>query len=279
MGLFENKTKFKHVIITGGGSGLGLGIATHYLRRGACVSVMDIQIKPAQQLQLDLVVQEHASQWQFIKMDVSQPEMVNSAVNMAIQKYGPPDLAINSAGVLINKTFEETTYDEFKRIIDINLMGSFNFSSAVLNHMKPGSRLVLIASVAGLISNYAYSAYGASKFGVVGLATSLRYEYESRGIHISCVCPPEVKTPMVEEEHSKGNKVSLELKRFAGSMGSNEACKQIVAGLDAGKWMIVPSFYAKTLVAFARILPRSFFCLMKQLISFAIKKNDNLESN
>src|SRR3546814_2598867 len=58
----------------------------------------------------------------------------------------------------------------------------------------PICRLALIASMAGLTSNYAYAAYGASKFGVVGLATTLRYEYEPLGIGISCICPPEVKT-------------------------------------------------------------------------------------
>jgi len=62
--------------------------------------------------------------------------------------------------------------------VDINLKGSRNFAAAVLPHMASGSRLVLLASLAGLVGNYAYAAYNASKFGVVGLASALRIEYK-----------------------------------------------------------------------------------------------------
>src|SRR3546814_19586442 len=98
--------------------------------------------------------------------------------------------------------------------------------------MGKGSCLALIASMAGLTSNYAYAAYGAPKFGVVGLATTLRYEYEPLGIGISCICPPEVKTPMVASERANGNPVSLELKEFAGSLEIDPACDAMLAGLD-----------------------------------------------
>ena len=130
----------------------------------------------------------------------------------------------------------------------------------------------LIASVAGLISNYGYTAYGASKFGVVGLATTLRYEYEHQGIKVSCVCPPEVKTPMVAEEHANGDPVSLELKKFAGSMEPEDACNQIFAGIESGKWMIIPSFEAKSLIFISRVLPWVFTLLMGRLIKFAVNK-------
>src|SRR3546814_18443523 len=95
---------------------------------------------------------------------------------------GAPQFAINSAGIIINKVLAETPAAEFSRGVDVNLNGSFNFAAAVLPTMGKGSRLALIASMAGLTSNYAYAAYGASKFGVVGLATTLRYEYEPLGI-------------------------------------------------------------------------------------------------
>jgi 3-dehydrosphinganine reductase len=266
------KAILKHVVITGGGSGLGFGLAMRYLMRGVSVSIFDLHITDSQQRELDNIAREHSSQCQFIKADVTQPEEIKEAVNVAIRRYGAPDLAINSAGVAMNKSFAETTPEAFKRVVDINLNGSFNFASAVLPTMLPGSRLVLIASVAGLISNYAYSAYGASKFGVVGLATTLRYEYEGQGIHITCVCPPEVKTPMVVKEYAEGNKVALELKKYAGSMQPDVACDQIIAGVDAGKWMVIPSFSGKAVVTFARICPWAFFALMKQLIKVSVKK-------
>jgi 3-dehydrosphinganine reductase len=268
------KPKSRHVILTGGGSGLGHGLATRYLMSGACVSVLDLHISEVQQEKLVSIAEANRGRCLFFNTNVTVPDDVNQSVVAAIEQFGAPDLAINSAGIIINKAFEDTSPDAFKRIIDVNLNGSFNFASAVLPNMKPGSQIALIASVAGLISNYGYSAYGASKFGVVGLATTLRYEYEGRGIRVSCVCPPEVKTPMVVQEHAEGDPVSLELKKFAGSMESDEACNQIFKGIEAGKWMIIPSFNAKTVIVFSRLFPSLFAASMKQLIRYAVNKID-----
>lgn len=266
------KTTIKHVVISGGGSGLGFGLASRYLKRACAVTVLDLSINDERKQTLEALAVAHHTKWQFFFTDVTDAKGLKDNVQHAIAGFGTPDLAINSAGVVINKSFEDTHPDEFKRVIDINLNGSFNFASALLPNMQKGARLAFIASIAGLISNYAYSAYGASKFGVVGLATTLRYEYEHKGIHISCVCPPEVQTPMVTEEHAHGNKVSLELKKFGGSMQADDACDQIVAGLDAGKWMVIPSMNAKILAASARHFPTPFFALMKQIIKYTEKK-------
>ncbi len=266
------KTIIKHVVISGAGSGLGFGLASRYLKRGISVTVLDLAINEERKQLLNELAVAHHTRWCFFTTDVTNAQILKENIDHAIVKFGSIDLAINSAGVVINKALEDTSPEDFKRVIDINLNGSFNFASAVLPTMKTGARLTLIASIAGLISNYAYSAYGASKFGVVGLATTLRYEYEHKGIHISCVCPPEVQTPMVTKEHAHGNKVSLELKKFAGSMQADDACDQIVSALDAGKWMVIPSFNAKFLATSARIFPRSFFAIMKQLIKRTVKK-------
>src|SRR3546814_12374701 len=73
--------------------------------------------------------------------------------DLAAQAWGAPQLAINSAGIIINKVLAETTASEFSRVVNVNLNGSFNFAAAVLPTMGKGSRLALIASMAGLTSN------------------------------------------------------------------------------------------------------------------------------
>lgn len=98
-----------------------------------------------------------------------------------------------------------------QRDVEVNLIGSRNFSAAVLPLMTPGAQLALIASLAGLVPNYGYAAYSASKFGVVGLAGCLRLEYRPKGIDVCVVCPPGVETPMVTEERRSGDAVGLEL--------------------------------------------------------------------
>lgn len=224
---------------------------------------------------LDELAHTHSASWHFFETDIRNAGLVEKNVEQAISLFGSIDLAVNSAGVVINQSLEETSPEDFKRVIDINLVGSFNFAHAILPKLTSNSQLAFISSIAGLISNYAYSAYGASKFGVVGLATTLRYEYAHKGISISCICPPEVKTPMVEAELKSGNSISLALKKFGGSMAPDDACDQIVAGLDAKKWMIIPSLNAKFLALFTRLSPGLFFRAMTQLIKHVEKKNSN----
>ncbi|WP_166267175.1 SDR family NAD(P)-dependent oxidoreductase [Marinobacter caseinilyticus] len=255
-----------HVMITGAGSGLGLGLALRYLKRGAAVSVLDLMLSDDRRTTLEAAARTGGAAWQFLPADVSDELALGHAVTAAVAAFGAPDLAINSAGVALNKAFSDTTAAEFRRVVGINLNGSFQFAAAVLPTLQPGGRLALVASLAGLISNYGYSAYGASKFGVVGLATTLRYEYEPLGIHLSCICPPEVDTPMVADERLHGNPVSLELKQFAGSLDTDVACDQMVAGLDAGRWMIIPGHSAKLTAGVARYLPGPFFAVMNRLV-------------
>lgn len=262
----------RHVLISGGASGLGLGFAKRYLQQGFCVSILDLAISNESKMALQHLALLNNTQWQFHKADVTHVSELVDAIKSSVTTYGSPDLAINSAGIVLNKTVADMHPDEFNRVINVNLNGSFNFAWALLPTMKAGSRLALVASLAGHTSNYAYSAYGASKFGVVGLATTLRYEYELQGINISCICPPEVNTPLVEGEREHGNPVSLELKKIAGSMDADEACDQIVNGLNQGHWMIVPSASGKATAFAARYLPGLFHRFMSYMINKTSKQ-------
>ncbi|MGO1749295.1 MAG: SDR family NAD(P)-dependent oxidoreductase [Marinobacter sp.] len=264
---------YNHVMITGGGSGLGLGMALRYLKRGCQVSVLDLTMSHESHGLLDVTASVGQTAWQFLSADITDFEQTQTSVLAAVDAFGSPDLAINSAGVVVNKAFADMEPSEFRRVVDINLNGSYHFAKSVLPTMQADSRLALVASIAGLTSNYAYAAYGASKFGVVGLATTLRYEYEPQGIHISCVCPPEVKTPMVAKERTDANPVSLELKALAGSLEANSACDQIVAGLDAGRWQIIPGWSGKLTAFGARYLPGPFNAVMLRLIGKALRKH------
>lgn len=269
--------KFNHVMISGAGSGLGLGMALRYLQRGCKVSVLDLVVPPASYERLDSAAKAGNSDWQFHVADITDFDLLQTAVNNAVAHFAAPDLAINSAGVVLNKTFAEMQPGDFQRVININLNGSHNFAAAVLPTMRAGSRLALVASLAGITSNYAYSAYGASKFGVIGLATTLRYEYEPLGIHISCISPPEVNTPMVFEERKAANPVAMDLKALAGSLEVDAACDQIVAGLDAGRWQIIPGLNGKMTAWAARYLPAIFYFSMLKLIKRSMRKHGALK--
>ena len=152
-------------------------------------------------------------------------------VHQAAQELGAPDLAIHSAGVLHNGPLVETPAADFERVIDINLKGSRHFAAAVLAHMQPGSQIAFIASLAGLTSNFGYTAYCASKFGVRGLAEALRYELKLQGIAVSLCCPGEIMTPMVAQERRAMHPVSAAMKDFAGSSTLDKSVPALLRGI------------------------------------------------
>lgn len=269
-----------HNVITGGGSGLGLGLALRLLGRGENVSILNRTLTDDAKEELNAAATAGSGSWLFIATNICDERSVHDGVNQAVKAYGAAHLAINSAGIGINKSFANTPCAEFRNVIDVNLNGSCHFAAAVLPLMQPGSRLVLIASIAGLLSNYGYSAYGASKFGVVGLATALKYEYEPLGIGISCVCPPEVRTPMVAAERSPGNAdpISLGLKDIAGTLDIDYACGDILKGIDKGRWMIVSGPKARASVFVARHFPSVFFTFMKLTIRRLMRRHGMLST-
>jgi 3-dehydrosphinganine reductase len=267
-------TTWQHAIISGGGSGLGLGLATRLLRRGTNVSILDMALGEEARNELKKAATEGSSKWLMATTNLVEEYQVNQSVDQAVRRLGTPDLCINSAGILINRTIAETSSEDFQKVLQVNVTGSFHFARATLRYLQPGGRLALIASVAGLISNYGYGAYGTSKFGVVGLATTLRYECNPMGIGITCVCPPEVRTPMVSDERAPGNAspVSLALKDLVGTMEPDTACEAILRGIDAGKWMVVPGIRAKLTAGFARHCPAAFHALMRSNINRLIRQ-------
>jgi 3-dehydrosphinganine reductase len=267
--------QWRHSIISGGGSGLGLGLAQRLLRRGGKVSILDLAVNNEARSLLDQAAVGNSASWQFFAIDIVDEARVRAAVDAAVQAHGSPQLAINSAGIVLNKAFADMRGEEFRRVIDINLNGACHFAAAVMPHLRAGSRLALIASMAGLVGNYGYSAYGASKFGVVGLATALRYEYEPLGIGITCVCPPEVKTPLVSAERAPGNAnpISLALKDIAGSLEPEYACDDILRGIDRGRWMVISGGRARLTASLARHAPGLFFGAMKMLIGRLLHKH------
>jgi 3-dehydrosphinganine reductase len=233
------------VLITGGASGIGARLAALLAARGERVATIDRA--------------EHAAPASggAFTADVRDPEQVRAAVAQAVAALGPPTLVVNSAGVQLGQAFGDFSDEQFERVIAINLLGSRHVAAATWEHLAATrGRLVLIASLAGLVPNYGYSAYCASKYGVVGLAEVLRLEGRPRGIGVSCVCPPEVETPMVDEERRTELDPTRALKDLAGTMDLNPAADAILAGIDRGDALIIPSARARTAVALARFAPR-----------------------
>jgi NAD(P)-dependent dehydrogenase (short-subunit alcohol dehydrogenase family) len=249
-------------------SGLGRGLAEAYVRRGAHVAVFDLVTDDAVLHELRQFATTADQQIAAFAVDVTDAKAIMDAAAAAVTAIGAPQLAINSAGIQRAQPFGELPAADFNSVVQVNLVGSRNFAASVLPHMASGSRLALVSSMAGFAANYSYAAYCASKFGVIGLGRVLRLEYCPCGIGVSLICPPEVDTPMVVEEQKHMHPVSRRLKDIGGSLSLPEALTGILAGLDAGKNMIIPGTKAKLTYFCNRYLPDF---LMNALVDYIVR--------
>ena len=245
----------KTFFVTGGMSGMGKALASEYLRRGADVAIFDLSVQDEVVQELLACRSNTGQKLVTYEASVTEFDALQSAVEQAVAAIGTPELAVNCAGIQRAQPFDELPREHFELVIRVNLFGSRNFAEAILPHMRAGSRLALVSSMAGFVANYSYAAYGASKFGVVGLGRVLRLEYKPRGIDISLICPPEVDTPLVAEELKTMHPVSRKLKDVGGTLSVEEAIRGILAGLDAGRDVIIPGGKAKLTYILSRYLP------------------------
>jgi NAD(P)-dependent dehydrogenase (short-subunit alcohol dehydrogenase family) len=260
------------VFISGGSSGIGREFAHRLAQEGANVAIFNRNLAPQVIEELQMLSVRSGQLFKSYSSDVSNDASIHAAIDAAVREMGPPDLAINSAGIQIAKPFSQLTANEFSQVININLVGSRNFAAAVVPHLRPGSHLVFVASLAALVGTYAYAAYCASKFGVMGLASVLRVELKLQDIDVSICCPGEIITPLVVEERKTLHPIAAALKDFAGHQEVDVACEQMLHGIARRKFEIVDGFMPKVTAWLGRHLPRTTRIVADDIARKAAKK-------
>lgn len=185
------------LLVTGAGSGIGRAAALLAAREGAALACLDVdEGRLAETLGL---LEAEGAQALAIPCDVTAPAAVREAVRKAASHFGGLQGVFNVAGTGSLRHTEQVSYEEWSRILGVNLTGTFLVSQAALPHLleKRRSAIVNVASVAGLNGQAYSAAYCASKFGVVGLTKALAVEFVKRGLRVNCVCPGGVKTPLM----------------------------------------------------------------------------------
>ena len=190
---FKNRT----AIITGGAQGFGLDIAKRFLKSGANVIMWDIDSKMIEKAIKDL----DNSNLSANKIDVSNHKEVENCTN-EIVKNSKIDILVNSAGITgPTATLWEYDIETWKKVVDINLMGTFNCCRAIVPNMIKNNygRIVNVASVAGKDGNANASAYSASKAGTIGLTKSLGKELAEKNIAVNAVTPSSANTGLLDQ--------------------------------------------------------------------------------
>jgi NAD(P)-dependent dehydrogenase (short-subunit alcohol dehydrogenase family) len=184
----------KGCVVTGAASGIGFALTEALLQAGAAVFMADRDTQTLASAVEQLSA--HAGRVHSMTVDVTNQEQVQQMVEDAASRHGRLDVLFNNAGIGGTIPIEKVTLEHWRRIIDINLWGVIYGIHAALPIMRKqgGGHIVNTASIAGLIPPPFQALYCATKYAVVGLSESLRFELGDEGIHFSVVCPGNVAT-------------------------------------------------------------------------------------
>jgi 3-oxoacyl-[acyl-carrier protein] reductase len=191
--------KNKNALITGAGKGIGKAIAIALAKEG--VNVILVSRTQADVDQLAVETSNLGVKSLALSADVSEINSINNAVEKALAEFKTIDILINSAGIASFGKFLELEPDAWERIIQVNLMGTYYATRAVIPNMieRQTGDIINISSTAGLNGNALTSAYSASKFAVLGLTDSLMQEMRKHNIRVTALTPSTVATDMAKD--------------------------------------------------------------------------------
>jgi NAD(P)-dependent dehydrogenase (short-subunit alcohol dehydrogenase family) len=202
----------KRVVVTGAGSGIGRAASVRMAEEGASVACVDLNLAGAEETAG--LCEAAGSKAVALSADVSQPDSAESMTADAVAALGGIDVVYANAGIAGTGSAETTTWEEWTRVIAVNLTGVWLSSRYAIPHMREagGGSVVNQASVGGIVGVPGIFPYAAAKGGVIGLTRQMAVEYGADNIRANALCPGTVPTPLVYATYEQG-----------GGMGSGPA--------------------------------------------------------
>jgi len=232
---FKGKTAF----VTGGASGIGLAMARAFAEAGMNVMLADVEQSALDQALKDL--NQYGNHVQGIACDVADPDSVERAAQATFSAFGKVHVLCNNAGVAAGGGIDQISVDNWRWVVDVNLMGVVYGVRSFLPHIREhgeGGHIVNTASMAGMVNNMGFSPYAATKFAVVAMSEGLRMQLQPLGIGVSVLCPDFVRTRIGESGRNRPERYGpvrpLDPASPAAAMVA-EIARQIAAGLDPAK--------------------------------------------
>lgn len=206
------------VLITGAAVGIGRATAIEFAKHGAKVVLVDVNQEKLEAVKEELA--EYTREVLVFTCDVSDADRVNKVVKQVTDTFGTIDILINNAALWRGFTpFEETSVEDWKKFIDINIMGTVYFTRAVLTGMKEKGygRIINIASVAGVYGNANMACYSTTKGAIIAMTKALAKEVASNGITVNSISPGSVSpSENPDPNYSEASELS-----FTGRTGTN----------------------------------------------------------
>lgn len=226
----------KTAFVTGGASGIGLALGRAFAEAGMNVMLADIETDALQAAVKNL--QAFAPNVRGTICDVADPASVERAAQASFEAFGNVHVVCNNAGVAAGGGIDLVSLDNWRWVLDVNLMGVLHGIKSFLPHIRAhgeGGHIVNTASMAGIYSGLGFSPYGASKFAVVSMSEGLAMQLRPHGIGVSVLCPSYVRTRIGESGRNRpqqyGPAQPLDPASPAAAMVA-EIARQIEAGLE-----------------------------------------------
>ena len=182
-------------VVTGGASGIGAATVRRFVSEGADVCILDRDLVSAERLASECGGETFA-----LELDVRQETAVRRAAERVLSRWGVIDVLVNNAGSELNKTYDETTIDEWDRVLDTDLKGPWLLCKYFVPSMveQGAGSVINVSSLNGLVGFPLSTAYGSAKGGLVVFTKDMAIELATSGVRINCVCPGVIQTPMME---------------------------------------------------------------------------------
>lgn len=211
------KLKDKVCIVTGAGKGIGAATAIKFAQEGAKVAICDIDIPAIEEVVKK--IKEMGGEAVGFKVNVTNKEDIENMVSSLMDKYGRIDVLVNNAGIISDAQLSKMTDEQFDKVINVNLRGTYLCTKAVVDiFIKQNYGVILnTSSIVGLYGNFGQTNYAASKFGVIGFTKTWAKELGRKGIRANAVCPGFIATTIIEpmpEKVIKAMEAKVPMKRL-----------------------------------------------------------------
>ncbi|MSQ02647.1 MAG: SDR family NAD(P)-dependent oxidoreductase [Myxococcales bacterium] len=247
----ERYFKGKHVVVTGGSSGIGLATAERLCGVGATVTIVARRADVLEAARARLGPNAQA-----LALDIANEAAVHETLGAHAAAH-PVDMLINNAGVVMPGRFLDLPTEQFRWMMDINYFGTVYCCKALIPSMQArgGGHILNVSSMAGCIGIYGYTAYSATKFALCGFSQCLRAEMWPHHIQVSVCLPPDTDTPQLAFENQYK---PAETKAIAGNVKTLPAAavaEAMLVGMAKGSFEIIPGFDGWSSALAQRLVP------------------------